>query len=109
MQRVELVDDRGRQSIAGRGPPRVEIVGQLAAVSCGVFEGASVLDLDYAEDSNAEADANFVITKDGLLVEVQGTAEGAPFSRAQFGEMLDLASDGVAELCAAQTAALAAA
>jgi len=82
------------------------IVGQLAAVSCGVFEGASVLDLDYAEDSNAEADANFVITKDGLLVEVQGTAEGAPFSRAQFGEMLDLASDGVAALCAAQTAAL---
>ncbi|MEQ9125852.1 MAG: ribonuclease PH, partial [Alphaproteobacteria bacterium] len=85
---------------------RDPIVGQLAAVSCGVFEGASVLDLDYAEDSNAEADANFVITKDGLLVEVQGTAEGAPFSRSQFGEMLDLASDGVAALCAAQTAAL---
>ena len=82
------------------------IVGQLAAISCGIHQGVSVLDLDYAEDSDAEADANFVITKDGLLVEVQGTAEGAPFSRAQFGELLDLATAGVNQLCAAQTAAL---
>jgi len=85
------------------------MVGQLAAISCGIFEGQAVLDLDYAEDSNAEADANFVITRDGMLVEVQGTAEGAPFSRAQFDELLDLASAGVAELCAAQSATLTAA
>ncbi len=82
------------------------LTGQVAAVSCGIFGGAAVLDLDYAEDSTAEADANFVMTDGGMLVEVQGTAEGAPFSRAQFGELLDLAEAGIAELGKAQRVAI---
>ncbi|MEM7446264.1 MAG: ribonuclease PH, partial [Pseudomonadota bacterium] len=80
---------------------------QVAAISCGLYEGAPVLDLDYAEDSNAEADANFVLTGTGGIVEVQGTAEQDPFSRSQFDALLDLAEKGVAELTAAQKAALA--
>ena len=85
---------------------RDPIIGQVAAISCGVFKGQPVLDLDYAEDSNAEADANFVMTRDGLLIEVQGTAEGAPFSRAEFDRLLDLATLGVNQLTAAQTEAI---
>ena len=82
------------------------IVGQVAAISCGVYKGEPVLDLDYAEDSNADADANFVLTADGRLIEVQGTAEGAPFDRATFDRLLDLAVHGVATLAAAQSEAL---
>ena len=85
---------------------RNPLIGQVAAISCGIFEGQSVLDLDYPEDSNADADANFVMTDAGMLVEVQGTAEGAPFSRDQFGELLDLATAGINQLCIAQKAAL---
>ncbi|MEL6290188.1 MAG: ribonuclease PH [Pseudomonadota bacterium] len=70
----------------------------VAAISCGIYKGTSVLDLDYAEDSNAEADSNFVMTGKGGLVEVQGTAEGDPFSRAQFDELLTLAEKGIGEL-----------
>lgn len=88
---------------------RDPLIGQVAAVSSGIYQGACVLDLDYAEDSNAEADANFVITGSGQLVEVQGTAEGAPFSRAQFGALMDLAEAGIGELCKAQRAAIEAA
>jgi ribonuclease PH len=79
----------------------------VAAVSCGVCQGEPVLDLDYAEDSAAGADANFVMTGAGGLVEVQGSAEGAPFTRAQLDAMLALAAKGIAELVAAQKAALA--
>jgi ribonuclease PH len=78
----------------------------VAAVSCGVYQGESVLDLDYAEDSTAETDANFVITGAGGLVEVQGSAEGAPFSEAQLLGMLSLARRGVADLVKLQKAAL---
>ncbi|MEL6317795.1 MAG: ribonuclease PH, partial [Pseudomonadota bacterium] len=85
------------------------IDGQVAAISCGIVGGKPVLDLDYAEDSDAETDANFVITGDGRLVEVQATAEGAPFSEAELGAMLALAKAGVAELVAAQKAAIEAA
>ena len=85
---------------------RWPLTGQVAAISCGIFEGQAVLDLDYDEDSNAEADANFVMTDKGMLVEVQGTAEGAPFSRDQFGELLDLAQSGIADLCEMQRKAL---
>lgn len=84
----------------------IPLVGQVAAVSCGIWEGKSVLDLDYAEDSTAEADANFVLTSEGGIVEVQGTAEANPFSRSQFDELLDLAVKGIDELCAAQNSAL---
>lgn len=74
----------------------------VAAVSCGIYKGASVLDLDYAEDSSAQADANFVLTGQGGIVEVQGTAEDKPFSEPQFMELLALARRGVDELVALQ-------
>ena len=75
-------------------------------MSCGIFSGSALLDLDYQEDSAAEADANFVLTTDERLVEVQATAEEHPFSQVHFDEMLSLAREGVAELFALQRAAL---
>lgn len=78
----------------------------VAAISCGVVAGAPVLDLDYAEDAQAETDANFVLTGTGGIVEIQATAEAAPFDEARFAEMLRLARAGVAELCRHQRAAL---
>ena len=74
----------------------------VAAVSCGLYKGAAVLDLDYAEDSNAEADSNFVITGRGGIVEIQGTAEQTPFSESQFQNLLQLAQKGISELSALQ-------
>ena len=82
------------------------ITGQVAAVSCGLWEGKAVLDLDYPEDSKAEADANFVLTGSGGIVEVQGTAEQDPFSEAQFMELLNLAKKGIGELTHLQRAAI---
>jgi len=81
--------------------------GQVAAVSCGLVGGAAVLDLDYAEDSGAEADANFVLTEGGGIVEIQGTAEKAPFSEEQFSQLMQLAKEGTARLFEMQRAALA--
>jgi ribonuclease PH len=78
----------------------------VAAVSCGIFNGHAVLDLDYDEDSNAGADANFVMTGKGSLVEIQATAEGATFSDEQFNEMLALARKGIGELSGLQQAAI---
>jgi ribonuclease PH len=78
----------------------------VAAVSVGVYQGVPVLDLDYAEDSQCETDMNVVMTGSGGLVEVQATAEGAPFSRAQLDAMVDLAAAGIRELIAAQRSAL---
>jgi ribonuclease PH len=83
------------------------ILDQVAAVSCGVFEGAPVLDLDYEEDSNAEADANFVLTGAGDIVEIQATGEKRGFSRAEFEALFDLARSGIGELLAMQRAATA--
>jgi ribonuclease PH len=74
----------------------------VAAVSCGLYAGAPVLDLDYAEDSEADADANFVMTGKGGIVEVQGTAETEPFSQEQFDQLMLLARQGIAELVALQ-------
>ncbi|HEY4923675.1 MAG TPA: ribonuclease PH [Roseiarcus sp.] len=79
----------------------------VAAISCGIVKGEAALDLDYAEDSTAETDANFVMTGSGGLVEVQGTAEGAPFSEAQLLELLALARGGVTQLVAMQKSAIA--
>jgi ribonuclease PH len=79
---------------------------QVAAVSVGVYRGTPVLDLDYAEDSSAETDMNVVMTGDGGLIEIQGTAEAAPFSRTEIDAMLDLAAAGIDEILAAQRAAL---
>ena len=78
----------------------------VAAVSCGLYQGEAVLDLDYAEDSNAQADANFVLTGKGGIVEIQGTAEQEPFAEAQFLDLLRLARKGITELTALQREAL---
>lgn len=79
---------------------------QVAAISCGIVGGEAVLDLDYAEDSSAEADANFVLTADGGVVEVQMTAEEDPFNRDQLNTMFDLAVAGVDTLCQLQREAV---
>ena len=79
----------------------------VAAVSCGICGGEPVLDLDYAEDSEAQTDANFVMAGSGALVEVQASAEGAVFSEAEFAAMMALAKAGIAELVALQKRALA--
>ena len=76
----------------------IPLTDQVAAISCGIYQGTPVLDLDYDEDSNAETDANFVITGNGGLVEIQATAEESPFSQGEFDSLLSLAKKGVAEL-----------
>jgi ribonuclease PH len=78
----------------------------VAAISCGIVKGEALLDLDYDEDSTAETDANFVLTGQGGLVEIQGTAEGAPFTDDQLAAMLRLARKGIAELVTLQQSAL---
>jgi ribonuclease PH len=79
----------------------------VAAISCGIYKGTPVLDLDYDEDSTAETDANFVITGSGGLVEIQGTAEGAPFSEDELAHLLRLAKKGIGELVELQKQAVA--
>ncbi len=79
----------------------------VAAISCGVHDGATVLDLDYAEDSTAGTDANFVMTGSGGIIEIQGTAEGAPFSEATLQELLTLAKHGIGTLVEMQKKVLA--
>ncbi|MEQ9326143.1 MAG: ribonuclease PH, partial [Rhodospirillales bacterium] len=92
--------------------PRLGVIGEIpvaspvAAVSCGVFRGETVLDLDYLEDSTAMADATFVLSGDGGIVEIQATAEEEPFGDEAFAEMMRLARKGVAELTALQADAL---
>ena len=78
------------------------IIENMAAVSCGIYGNQAILDLDYAEDSEAETDANFVLTNSNKIIEIQGSAEGAPFSRDQLNRMTDLAEKGVRELMLAQ-------
>ncbi|HRK97375.1 MAG: ribonuclease PH [Alphaproteobacteria bacterium] len=80
----------------------------ISAISVGIYQGQAALDLDYAEDSNAETDANFVITGKGGIVEIQGTAEKDPFSEEQFLELLSLAKKGCAELAELQQKSVAA-
>ncbi len=84
----------------------IPLTQEVAAISCGIFNGTAVLDLDYDEDSNAEADSNFVLTGNGGIVEVQGTAEKSPFSEDQFLGLLRLAKKGVGELVQHQRTAL---
>lgn len=84
----------------------IPLTDSVAAISCGLFENTPVLDLDYPEDSKAGADANFVLTGTGKLVEIQGTAEEAPFSEEQFIELLNLAKQGTTELTKLQKQAL---
>jgi len=93
--------------LRGRGViERTPLNGSVAAVSCGIVGGVALLDLDYAEDSTAEVDANVVMTGDGGLIEVQATAERTPLSRANLDALLALAAKGIAELRAAQERAV---
>ena len=85
---------------------KIPLTSTVAAVSCGIYNGAALLDLDYDEDSNAEADANFVMTGDGGIVEIQGTAEKGPFSRDAFSQLLSLAEKGIKDLTVLQQQAL---
>ena len=84
----------------------IPLTDSVAAISCGIFNGTCVADLDYAEDSKAGDDANFVLTGSGKLIEIQGTAEESPFSEEQFLELLQLAKDATAELTRLQKEAL---
>ena len=83
------------------------LISPVAAVSCGIYAGQPVLDLDYPEDSEAGVDGNFVLRGDGQMIELQMSAEGSVFSRAQMGQLLDLVEKGVAELVEAQMKAVA--
>ncbi len=78
------------------------ITDNVAAISCGIYRGIPILDLDYDEDSTAETDANFVMTGSGGIVEIQGTAEKEPFSKAEFDNLMNLASQGITQLVGLQ-------
>lgn len=90
----QALDDAVQREVIATNP----IIDEVAAVSVGIVDGEKVLDLDYEKDSGAEVDLNVVMSGRGLLVEVQGTAEGAPFTRQDLDEMLDLAQTGIEEL-----------
>jgi len=99
---VDAVSTLTRRNAIKRNP----ILGAIAAVSVGVYNGVPVLDLDYAEDSNCDTDMNVVMNDGGGFIEVQGTAEGHAFRRDEMNLMLDLAAKGIQDLVAAQRAAL---
>lgn len=82
------------------------LTAQVAAISCGLTAAGAVMDLDYTEDSSAQADTNFVLTSDGGIVEIQGTAEEKPFRKEEFFTLFELAQKGIKELVAAQNKAL---
>ncbi|MBP7621399.1 MAG: ribonuclease PH [Gemmatimonadales bacterium] len=103
---VALVEALGRLR-KSNAVPSIPTFEALAAVSVGIVQGELLLDLNYAEDSTASVDMNVVMTASGRLVEVQGTAEGTPFTREQLNQMLDLAGAGIKQLIAAQRQALA--
>ena len=87
------------QKLLGQGKIKaMPITNFIAAISCGIFQGVPVLDLDYLEDSNAETDSNFVMTDKGTLIEIQGTAENGSFTPEEFTELLKLAQKGINEL-----------
>jgi len=100
---VDAINHLQRQKLITQDP----LLQMVASVSVGVYHGVPVLDLDYPEDSSADTDMNVVMGESGGFIEVQGTAEGAPFARDQLNGMLDLAADGISELIARQKAALA--
>lgn len=82
------------------------LISEIAAISCGIYAGQPVLDLDYPEDSEAGVDGNFILRGDGRLIEIQMSAEGATFSRGEMSQLMDLAEKGVGELVSAQQAAV---
>jgi ribonuclease PH len=93
--------------VAARTLPKLPILDHVAAISCGIYKGVPVLDLDYLEDSNADADANFVLTGAGKIIEVQGTAERTPFAESDLLALLALARKGIGELVELQKKAIA--
>lgn len=100
---VDAINHLQRKKLLTEDP----LIQMIASVSVGVYQGVPVLDLDYPEDSAADTDMNVVMGESGGFIEVQGTAEGAPFARDQLDGMLDLAAAGISELIASQKAALA--
>jgi len=100
------INDAVRRLLAVGKLAESPIIDLVAAVSVGIYEGVPVLDLDYAEDSACETDMNVVMTGSGGMVEVQGTAEGNPFSRAELDALLELSQSGVGQIIAAQKSAL---
>ena len=100
---VDAINHLQRQKLITQDP----LLQMVASVSVGVYQGVPVLDLDYPEDSAADTDMNVVMGESGAFIEVQGTAEGAPFGREELNSMLDLASDGIQELIELQKTALA--
>jgi len=100
---ADAVQHMMKQKLISENP----IARQLASVSVGIYKGMPVLDLDYPEDSNAETDMNVIMDVDGNFIEVQGTAEGAPFSPDEMNAMIGLAGKGIGELIEKQTQALA--
>ena len=105
---IAVLEKRARGK-RDKWPQRPPLMGQVAAISVGIFEGKPVLDLDYAEDSNAETDMNVVMNEAGAFIEVQGTAEGHAFRRNELDAMLQLAEKGIGEPVLAQRAILASA
>ena len=103
---IALYDACEKLVTAGKLPAN-PVADHVAAISVGIFQGTPVLDLDYPEDSDCDTDMNVVMTGKGGLVEIQGTAEGEPFTREQMNVLLDLAQAGIRQLVAAQEAALA--
>jgi ribonuclease PH len=103
---IKVLQERA-QARGEKWPQRPPLMGQVAAISVGIFEGEPVLDLDYAEDSQAETDMNVVMNEAGSFIEIQGTAEGHAFRPSELDAMLALAQKGIGELAQAQLAALA--
>jgi len=98
--------DACEKLVAAGKLPENPVLDHVAAISVGIYKGVPVLDLDYPEDSGCDTDMNVVMTGSGGIVELQGTAEGEPFTRAQLDQLTDLASTGIAQLIAAQTQSL---
>jgi ribonuclease PH len=98
--------DACEKLVAAGKLPENPVLDHVAAISVGIYKGAPVLDLDYPEDSGCDTDMNVVMTGAGGIVELQGTAEGEPFTRAQMEQLTDLAAAGIEQLIAAQKSAL---
>lgn len=100
---MDALNGLQRQGLLSEDP----LIGFVAAVSVGIYRGQPILDLDYPEDSSADSDLNVVMAEGSQLIEIQGTAEEAPFNRQELNVLLDLGEHGIARLIAAQKAALA--
>ena len=103
---IRKIDAKPEMKTRAIFPDALPILNQVAAVSVGIKDGTVLLDLDYIEDSSAQADSNFILTADGRIIEIQGTAEDGPFSKAEFDQMFAVAHNGIKKLCELQVAAL---